>query len=93
MLMPMMKTSKKMSKTVYRIHLIGICIRMMRSLMFNICVFCVGAAFGMGFMALHVQKIWKEKYSNDTIVKLERVLAEQKMLDGNIETLLAKIRD
>ena len=46
--------SKPMSKTLYRIRLIGMCARVMRSFLFNVVVFLAGMSIGMGFTVLHV---------------------------------------
>lgn len=43
-----------MTKTMYRIHLIGMCVRVMRSFLFNVTVFFAGASIGMGFTVIHV---------------------------------------
>lgn len=52
--------TKHLSKAAYRIHLLGICAKVMRSFLFNVCVFFVGVAAGMGFTILHMQKMMKE---------------------------------
>ena len=49
---------KSMSKALYRIHLIGMWARVLRSFLFNVVVFFAGVSIGMGFTVLHVQKIW-----------------------------------
>ena len=49
-----MNQSKPMSKTLYRIHLIGMCVRVMRSFLFNVVVFFAGMSIGMGFTVMHV---------------------------------------
>lgn len=45
---------KKMSKTAYRVRLLGICASTLRSVLFNATVFCIGCAIGMGVTIIHI---------------------------------------
>ena len=82
-----------MTTTMYRIHLIGMCVRVMRSFLFNLAVFFAGTAVGMGFTVMHVQKVWKEKYAHDTVVKLEHMLNAKNIHDKDIDSLMLELRD
>ena len=84
---------RKLSKAAYRIHILGMAANMMRSLLFNLLVFFFGTSLGMGFTIIHVQKVWKEKYANDTITKLERALNKHGTNNPEIESLLIELRD
>ena len=84
---------KKLSKAAYRIHLLGMFTNAMRSFLFNAFVFFLGTSLGMGFTIIHVQKVWKEKYANDTVTKLERALNKYGANNKEIESLLIELRD
>ena len=57
-----------------RIYKLGVFLRLIRSTVFNLLVFFVGCSAGMGFTMLNAKHVWKERYDNDTLLKLERVL-------------------
>lgn len=84
---------RPMSKTAYRVHLLGMCVRVMRSFLFNVAVFFAGAAIGMGFTVIHVQKAWKDRYTNGAVVAFERAIDEHNLHDKNIDALIIKMKD
>lgn len=82
-----------MSKTAYRVRLLGMCVRVMRSFLFNVAVFFAGAAIGMGFTVIHVQKAWKDKYNSDTIAALERAIDKHNIHDKGIDGIILKMKN
>lgn len=63
-----------MSKTAYRIHLLGMCVRIMRSFLFNVAVFFAGASIGMGFTVLKIQDKWQNSEEVKTFISLMKTL-------------------
>lgn len=84
---------KKMSKGAYRVQLLGMYAQMMRSIVFNICVLLVGIAIGMGFTVVNMQRVWKEKYTYNSIHKLEHILARHGAIDNEVEQVLIELKD
>jgi len=82
-----------MSKTAYRVHLLGMCVRVMRSFLFNAVMFLAGIAIGMGFTVMHVQKAWHERYNHDTVTALQRALSAYNLNDKKIDNLILKMKD
>jgi len=82
------KYEKPMSKTLYRIHLIGMCARVMRSFLFNVVVFFAGVSIGMGFTVLHVQKIWQGSDEVKAFTLLRKSLKNHHIHDKTVDDCL-----
>lgn len=44
--------TQKMSKMAYRARILGMCVRVMRSFLFNLAIFFAGVSIGMGFTVI-----------------------------------------
>ena len=84
---------KKMSRGAYRMQLLGMYASMMKSIVFNICVLFVGISIGMGFTVIHMQKVWKEKYTCNSVQKLEHILIKHGAIDNEVEQALVELKD
>ena len=84
---------KKMSRGAYRIALLGMYAKIMRSILFNIVVFFAGISIGMGFTVLNMQRVFKEKYMHNSVHKLEHVLAKHGVIDNEVEEVLIELKD
>lgn len=84
-------THRHMSTTAYRIHLLGMCVRVMRSFLFNVVVFFAGISIGMGFTILKMQKIWQDGDDVKAFISLSKALKYHKIHDKTIDDCLFKI--
>ena len=84
---------KKMSRGAYRMQLLGMYASMMKSIVFNLLVLFAGIAIGMGFTVMHMKNVWKEKYTCNSIHKLERVLVKHGAIDNEVEQVLIELKD
>ena len=84
---------KRMSKSAYRVHVLGMYASMMRSVVFNLCVLFAGISIGMGFTVMHMRNVWREKYTCSSIHKLEHVLAKHGVIDNEVEQVLIELKD
>lgn len=83
----------KMSKCAYRAHVLRMCTSFMKTFMFNILVFFIGATLGMSFTILNVQRVWKEKYQYDTVVRLQHTLKKNNIDIKDVNDLLMQLKD
>ena len=74
-------------------HLLGMYASMLKSIVFNLCVLFVGVSIGMGFTVMHMKKVWKEKYTCNSIHTLEHVLAKHGAIDNEVERVLIELKD
>lgn len=81
-----------MSKTLYRIHLIGMCARVFRSFLFNAVVFFAGVSIGMGFTIMRVQKIWQDSDEVKAFTLLRKSLRHHNIHDKAIDDCLIQIQ-
>ena len=84
---------KKMSKGAYRVAVLGMYAKIMRSLAFNALVLFAGISIGMGFTVINMQRVWKEKYTCSSIHRLERILAKRGAIDNEVEQALIELKD
>ena len=84
-------THHHMSTAAYRVYLLGMCIRVMRSFLFNVVVFFAGISIGMGFTILKMQKIWQDNDDVKAFVSLSKALKHHKIHDKTIDDCLLKI--
>lgn len=92
LVIPQFRTHK-LSKEAYRAHLLGMYVRVMRSLLFNMFIFFLGTTIGMGFILIHMKNAIKDKYDNDTIIKLEHTLQKHNILNEDVEKILLEMKD
>ena len=85
--------SHRMSKEAYRAHLLGMCSAVMKSFMFNALVFFVGLTLGMGFTILNVQRVVKEKYQHDTVVRLQHALKKHNIDVKDVNDIVMQLKD
>ena len=85
-------THHNMSRMAYRVHLLGMCVRVMRSFLFNVVVFFAGASIGMGFTVMKMQKMWQENDDVKTYVALTKGLKHHKIHDKAIDNCLIHIQ-
>ena len=83
---------KPMSKTLYRIHLIGMFARVFRSFLFNVVVFFAGVSIGMGFTVLHVQKIWQDSDEVKAFTLLRKSLRHHHIHDKAVDECLMQMK-
>lgn len=86
-------THHTISKTAYRMHILGMCVRVMRSFIFNVIIFLAGASIGMGLTVMQVQKIWENNTSIRSFLSLKGLLKTHSIHDKKIEQCLMQIRN
>lgn len=84
-------THHKMSKMAYRVHLLGMCVRVMRSFLFNVVVFFAGVSIGMGFTVIKTQKMWQESDDVKSYIALTKALKHHKIHDKVVDACLMHI--
>lgn len=71
----------------------GMCVRVMRSFLFNLVVFFAGASIGMGFTVMRVQKMWQENDDVRAHIMLSKALKHHDIHDKCIDTYLMQIKN
>ena len=82
-----------MSKAMWYAHLSGMAVHVLKSLAFNLCIFIVGLAIGSGGTLLHVQKMWKQSYSNQSAFKLESFLRHNSLSDKDVKKIVVHVNE
>ena len=85
-------THHNMSRTAYRVHLLGMCVRVMRSFLFNVVVFFAGVSIGMGFTVMKMQKMWQESDDVKTYIALTKALKHHKIHDKTVDACLLSLQ-
>lgn len=84
---------KKMSKTAYRVRLLGICASTLRSVLFNATVFCIGCAIGMGVTIIHIQNVWKNDHENVILTNLQKTMQEHCQIYDEIKVAIDELKE
>ena len=85
-------THHHMSKMAYRVHLLGMCVRVMRSFLFNVVIFFAGVSIGMGFTVMRMQQIWQNSDDVKAFSILTKALKHHKIHDKIVDECLMKMK-
>lgn len=84
---------KKMSKTAYRVQLLGICVSTLRSVLFNATVFCIGCVIGMGVTIIHIQNVWKNDHEKIILTNLQKTMQEHRQIYDEIKVAIDELKE
>ena len=84
---------KSTNRELQKIYKVGVILQYIRSTLFNLFMMSIGIIIGMGFALMNIQRAWKERYENDSLIRLEQVLRAHKIDITEINHIMFEMRN